>query len=512
MKKSLIFAGILIIGIFAGFLCCMSVILGQKEDIRVWHQVLEGDISEAEGLQLGIKTHWTDRLYWDTELTMDADTVAAYKEVVGGLETNHDMLQSVPSKTTFSTEWAMENQTKWTFESSYWDGSPISIRYGGSYSATYSGGLSEEKLELEYMDYKEAILAVAKRTKAGEMHTEEVTLADYMEYYPIMIEFGIEGKNLYLSSYDQGNDVIADYLGIKIPKNHKMTITIGKNEAGKITYISTEEGNGYAGSASTGGASISSTSAESENGGAIQLNGVGLGAEDGFYFAFYGMDEQAKMVKLESKAGPGIYFIPITEGADADFTNSKDYWTVHYEKITKVLELPEGVMPLEIRLDDSGKNMLLLSNEADSLVLRVMDIEAKKEIQKLELMPYTLGGSYRQTDITEHGILTILNNGDFVLYKQGKEGYTVKASGNLGVAPRLDSHLKWHYALDYKDGRLAFICALDVNESGLLVNIFDETGLKYRGHYIYSGSMENQLLYQLMAGLQQENPLTIVLP
>ncbi len=461
MKKSLVFAVMLCAIIFSGLVYGVTVITGQEDAVEISHRVLEGDVAAVEGLSFRMGTQWTGRLFWDTRVTVGENGLVNYD-------------------TDFTRDWALKNQSQYL--SNWGIGSRnevVSLWYSNGYhSSTTAEQSFGNFLEVAVVPFKEAAADVAERTPAGERFTEVVTLAEYVEYYPLTLDIRNAGS---LNWSDYSENFFADYFGIKIPEEHKMSVTISRRENGAITEVVTED-----------------------KGGAVDIECCSVDTEDGVYFAFYADSTDVNVQDIEVKSGNGIFFIPLVK-TDED----SDIREVQYKQLSKVFDLPEkNCQALDIKSDEAG-NILLLTNESNTLMLRIIDEQTMEEKEKLKLLSFPDGTRLRWMEPAEGNLFVLLQNGDFCfLTQKSGNSYEAVISDSLGEVNGLDDWYRdWAYALDYGDGRLALIWAEEYNDCGAYVYVFGHEGLEYKGYFGHSADYEDYHDYNSI--LLQESAFTI---
>lgn len=296
--------------------------------------------------------------------------------------------------------------------------------------------------------------------------------------------FQTSGKPLFFD--ESQTDILTEYFGIPIPDSYKMTITVAKTENGKIQ-------------------SVSVSAEEDSDNGSILLSGQSLEMDEGFCFVYNVLNQDMQYIELKTKAGQGVFFIPLKEEKD------KGWWELECEKITKVCDLPENCRFLKMELNEEG-NLVLLSAEGEELIVRVLEPITWKEKQKLTVMPYTLGMKFSRMDFSEQGAFVVFENGEFSFLALDGDEYREGITGSLGNLPGLEGNFEWQYALDYKDGRLAVVCAKDYYSCSSYVYVFDREGLQYKGYFTHSFDLENRFYNISDAGLQYESAFSIELP
>ena len=457
MKKSLCLAGVILLLLCTGLGMAVRQVDEEKDDIVITQQVLEGDVRAADGVTFRIGTQWKGRMNWDTSVTIDGNSTDGV----------------VASKTDYEATWQKEEKKRsytWTtevMEAYYTEGYHTSIVGGWSDSVAFSG-----------VTFAAAVEAVASRTAPGESHEEIIQLNDYHTYYPLFVELHL-GESMIWGI--NAEEFLSSYLQIRIPDSHQMKISITRNNEGNIIGIGSDS--------TEGSPEIHFSAAE---------------ADDGVYFAYYGVADGI-FTDLDSQHGNGIYFLP--------FVRQEDGIEMQHDKLEKIFDLPEkDCYVVELKLDREEKQLLVLTKESDSLVFRSLAFENWEEKQQIMLMAYESNDGCQVTEFIEENLLIVLGNGSLCFLTVDENGkYQNQIVGSLGVGNSLRSTQEWDYDVDYRDGRLALICAENYWVKSVYVYIFGEAGLEYKGYYEHSADYENRDV-GLENQLWGEDSLRIKLP
>ena len=465
MRKSLIFAVLLCICLGGGLVYGSTVVSGQKEAVGIEHELLEGDISAAEGISLHIRNQWTGRLFWDTKIEYGKDG-------------------TIISETDFESDWAIEGKSRYL--SNFGFGrmeEGVSLWYNEGYHH-YSGMHLKAEERDEFfemhtdMPFKEAVLTVIEKAPQGETYQETVRLSDYVEVYPLNMDITGAGN---LDWNDFEYDFFGNYFGIKIPEQELLQVTVAKTDNGEVTEL------------------------VMENLHASQFACCSVNTEEGLYFGFYVMDENRKVILPERKSENGIYFIPFAENEE-----DADWREVCYQEIKTVYTLQKDCLPVEMAVDENG-NLLLLTKENEYLVLRKIDRHTFEELQYLKLLPMSTVDRFGRMDDVKDGTFIALENGNFVFLTLENGLYEKQITGTLGSVSGLsDLYHDWAYALDYRDGRLAVIGAESYYRCSAYVYVFDDEGLQYKGRISCMSDKEDHYDYRGIF-LQEEDAYAISL-
>lgn len=465
MKKSLVFAGIILLALLSGGIYGVKEVLSQKNDVLVYCRTLEGDVKEAEGIRFWMHNNWAEQLYWDTLVT------------IGGGE---DGL--VESETVFRPDWKGSSERPYRV---YFpllhreEGVELHIEKGTSVHSRSGQGIA---LEDWSMPFVKVAIDVASRVSPGQSRTEVLKLSDYYEYYDMWMEvFSVRSQ-----MWDEDDNFIPDFFGMEVPDSHEVEVTISKYEDGTINAVDIRTTN------DRGQSAIVSSSHM---------------AKDGIYFSFHCVDDSGKMVNMKTKVGNGIFFLPLAGMGEEDGSLK-----VLVSDMKKVYSLPsEDCFVIEVQMDEPRENLFILTREAEQVVLRVVDASTMEEMQKIRLTDVTGVTALKQMDQVEEGVWVLLTDGTFCYLTKGKDGNLQKQNtGSLGEGPRLDdnSERPLAYDLDYQDGKLAIICEESYYGNSAYVYVFEGDALLYKGYFLHSGDYESNFTDQVY--LNEEMPLEIM--
>ena len=464
MKKSLVFAGIILLALLSGGIYEVKEVLSQKNDVMVYCQTLNGDVKEAEGIRFWLHNNWAEQLYWDTLVT------------IGGVE---DGL--VESETVFRPDWKGSSERQYRFYSPLLhreEGVELHIENGTSIHNMSKQGIALENSSIPFV---KSAIDVASRVAPGQSRTEVLKLSNYYEYYDMWMEVFSFRSQL----WNGGDNFIPDFFGMEVPDSHEIEVTISKNENGAVNNVDIYTIN------DEGRSAILSSSHM---------------AKDGIYFSFHCVDDSGKMVKMKTKVGNGIFFLPL-EGMDDEEGSLK----VLISDMKKVYSLPsEDCFVMEVQMDEAREKLFILTREAEQVVLRVVDASTMEERQKIRLTDVTDMTALKQMDQVEDGVWVLLTDGTFCYLTKGEDGNLQKQNtGSLGEGPRLDdnSERPLAYDLDHQDGKLAIICEESYYGNSAYVYVFEGDTLLYKGYFLHSGDYESNFTDQVY--LNEETPLRI---
>lgn len=461
MKRSLFIVVIIGILAFTGLVFSIHTVQSQADDMIIECKVLEGEPKNAAGITFQVKNQWSERLKWDVTVKFD--------------EKGEPDIQIIHEADWLATE---DFRTRSYF--SRWMSQDIYMQAYREIHHDYQGGTAsrEEWFEAHQEDtYFEAFKAVAERTPAGEKRTETVHLGDYIDYYTVNLGFYMV-DNLLLHQED--DDLISDYLRIKIPQSHTVEMNVTKDGNGKVI--------GYG--------------MDPVETGTIDFTCYGDADVNGIYFSFYGSDGQ-NIVPLNIGAGNGIFLLPLRQ-------RNEGVQEVMAQDLTKVFALPdENCYPLELLLDGQKENLLLFTKENDKLVYRCIRKDTMQETVKTELCDFPEGVEIKQVDLYDEELFLFMSDNTMCYFRKENRVFKPQTIVNLGQEGPQISNYQLEYDWDYRDGKLIFLCEEDAHyEGSVYLYIVDEKRIGYKAHFVNYGDYEND--YGIpMIYLKEEEPLKI---
>lgn len=466
MKKSLIFAGIILLALLSGGIYGVKEVTSQKNDVMVYCQTLKGDVKEAEGIRFWMHNNWAEQLYWDTLVT------------IGGVEEG-----LVESETIFRSNWKGGAKRSYRFYSPLLhqeEGVELHIENGTSIYSMSKQGISLEDSSIPFV---KAAIDVASRVAPGQSRTEVIKLSDYYEYYDIWMEVVSHRSHM----WNEADNFIPDFFGMEVPDSHVIEVAISKNEDGAVYNVDFHTIN---------------------DGGQSVIVSTSHMAKEGVYFSFHCVDNSGKMVNMKSQVGNGIFFLPL-EGTGEDDGSLK----VLVSDMKKVYSLPsEDCFVMEVQMDETQERLFILTREADQVVLRVLDASTMEERQKISLTDATDVTALKQMDQVDDAVWVLLTDGTFCYLTKGDDGSLQKQNtGSLGGGPQLDGHdsaRPLSYDLDYQEGKLVIVCEESYYGNSAFVYVFEGDTLLYKGYFLHSGDYEKNFTDH--GYLNEETPLEII--
>lgn len=443
MKKSL-FMMILFTGFSIGvWIWGIDYINQGKEKVELTEQVIYGDLEKAKGILLQIDTQWDQKLFWSTSYPIGASTQPETK------------FQFQPKK----------EQDFFQIEKN-----ELTLSLPMQFSIAGSGGLALEQFDLPYQIMFEE---VAARTAAGEEHIEEVYLADYNQYYPLQLEVQSE-KIASIVVPEHAQEMLLQSFPIPILPTQKGRVIIQKNKKGEIVKIQYD--------------SI-------EGGISIQTSAVIL--DTGCYFSFACYNEEGELLDIKPDGKEyGIYLLPFHwETKKQAYGEEERYAVMEYEQITCVYPL-ETVEASALVLKEDGTQFLLVTKEADKLVLSLIQKDTGELLQRIEVLEWKEGNQFQSLELQKEGLLFTMTDGTICfLSKEENDLYQKRLQGDLNrIEDRWERNmLILEHSFLWDGERLVLAGFPYWRQNSVYLAVFQETGMVFLGFYQHSGDLDWKL-------------------
>ena len=416
----------------------------ERDQVVITENVLYGDRSAAEGLDIKTKNHLNYRLYWETDYSISKDSKA-------NTEFNLYPRQK------------HENNTNRKHEGIFLDNG---IEYGfyDDLPASEQKGIQKAYKEL----FDSAEIGVEK--------TKKVYLMDYYDYYPVGVGFdlpytnwtGYDGYNLKGEPYDAlyVTEKFREFFKIPILDSDTITISIEKGEDGRSYSTGTDEM------------------------GCFTLNAIGAVARswgrcfftiNNFKYLDYknGLDEIEYIDTSLIPGGYGIYSFYYCGGDSASRTG------ILADKIENVFPLDSKTLVSHITMGNDETQLLLFTVENKAFYMTVIDIKSMKATQKILIKEEQVSGSVYQYDD-----FIVTDTEEDITVISVKDGiYTLDFSVRKASFINEKFHDVWvANCMDYKNGKLAVVgnCFdeyIGYELCDFFVSVYDKSGLLYYGKY-----------------------------
>lgn len=416
----------------------------ERDQVVITENVLYGDRSAAEGLDIKTKNHLNYRLYWETDYSISKDSKA-------NTEFNLYPRQK------------HENNTNRKHEGIFLDNG---IEYGfyDDLPASEQKGIQKAYKEL----FDSAEIGVEK--------TKKVYLMDYYDYYPVGVGFdlpytnwtGYDGYNLKGEPYDAlyVTEKFREFFKIPILDSDTITISIEKGEDGRSYSTGTDEM------------------------GCFTLNAIGAVARswgrcfftiNNFKYLDYknGLDEIEYIDTSLIPGGYGIYSFYYCGGDSASRTG------ILADKIENVFPLDSKTLVSHITMSNDETQLLLFTVENKAFYLTVIDVKTMKATQKILIREEQGSGS-----VYEYDDFIVADTEEDITVISVKDGiYNLDFSVRKASCINEKFHDVWVAdCMDYKNGKLAIVGNCFDEDIGyelcdFFVSVYDKSGLLYYGKY-----------------------------
>lgn len=444
MKKSLILILLLLVLSAVGIGYAHSTVNSFKDDVELAETTLVGDISAAEGLSINLRSHYQNHLFWDTTL------------LPGQLPTTEFL---------FSQSKISEKIKR--------DYRGVQIYPGTNMSSSSNGNIELNNGNTGGMAaiFKD----VASRTDNGTTHREKVYIKDYYDFYPMAFELDLP-NNYYTWTntfweHESNNDNsttternisfledIANYFRFPVLEEYQLEITITKDDDGNVVELSSSTLDGCN----------------------VWFDVTYAYTSDSYYFAISAKTQDNLLLDYSYvPGGYGIYRLPI---ATID-----EPIEVAIDDMDMVYPLAPTEQILVFKLNADKTKLLLVVQEENSYILKILDSKTAQELQRIPLMDVHDEYWGTQLYVGDDFLVTLFNEREFlVLQETDRDSYAVQYSG---VLPE-DELFSFNYTnpvMAFDGERLAVATINDrySNDTvcGFSLVVCDETGILYAGRY-----------------------------
>lgn len=400
MKKSLRLAIIFIVTVLVSLPFAFGIVDSQRESVVITEEILSGDPKAAEGVTVEYFAQWDALALWNTRYT------------IGTGET--------------VTEFFFEGDgVTWPKEKGEYLEFNIPVNFGTAVAVGESAGATRG-VDLEGTWIPEVLRDVAERTKPGETRTEIICLADYYEYYPLELSVRSEEHNM--SFYSNGVDYFSDFFRVKVPADEKVSVTIGKNEAGIVTDVECNSGWEGADGWQEDGLSIDTAYAF---------------GEEACLFTYVCTDWDTGE-RVHAEENTGIFYAPYVE------ENRRFTIPGHVKKVS---DIPEDILPVEMLWDEERNELYLAAKAGGEYRLYIYSVVGETVALKQELVVLQRGDVletekddvwqdtgfgdeaglkqlpyYREMTLEDGGILIKWTDGYFSFVAEAEDGYELWCS------------------------------------------------------------------------------------
>lgn len=445
----------------------------QREAVSLEETTLLGDVSAAQGVQVGIRTELMDRLFWDTRYT------------AGTQPTIH---------TDYTHYWSEQPNHR------EWDRDILRADFCGSIGVT-----NPEWEEVDQFGMQKPFNDVASRCPAGQEHTEQVRLRDYYEYFPIYVstvDILPGGGSYYLDGSESVEMMMQDFLRSQfrfpVPEDLWVEFTVGKDAGGAVTMMGTGSVGDY-------------------NWEWLEISTVRT--EEGLFFTLSPDTYPGGTVPDFSHCTVerGLYFLPInlTPYEGLDFSENENLLTVSLdtEHFRTVCPIPADASRVSLLESEDEQWLYLLSQQGEEATLTVLSADTGEITSQVTL--FTLEDQETQalsrTYLQEGYLIATRSDGEFTLVTVDEAGQAaISLTGDFGPAQALECYMDTP-VFDYDGERLAFADLVQqFNGCSFFLGVVSDQGIAYLGKYFHNQDADS-IGHQNCSPVEQD-PLTVQLP
>lgn len=432
MKRSLIILAVLVLLAVGTISAIAGGLWSVREDIQMTETVRYGQRDAVLGLTVTRRAEVGNRLFWDTTFTLE----------LGGLAGETDYA--------FSPTRRVENGPNRDM-----------VELGCKTNFGMSGGISLE--EDHARDYPtRSLIDVAGRTPAGQTREETVVLADYYDHYPLSLD--VYGARLRSRWYETTWTHLPDYFQIPVPRDHRIRVSVTKDEGGSITEVECRDVEG-----------------------GLALFSCGVILEDTMYLVL-------SETPIYSDTPPTPLPSQLLGIHKIDMSVPNELHGEDLQGMERVLPMiPADGQVLDLQSSGDGGELRMLTRGADGVTLWVIDA-ADMAVKQTLLLPAP-GEDLWLNDMQEYGDFLAVRLSDgtvYILTRTGRD-YAIALTADLFACPGMERTLLENVfagtvTMDYDGGRLAVLASMDGSWrlSPMYLMVLDRTGLTYLGEY--SGS------------------------
>ena len=345
MRKATI-AMLLLLVISIGGVCVAAAgVHAPHDQVILTENVIYGDSSAANGLEVQTHVTWNNHLFWDTTLLAGAENSVDTDFRFSAVRETYDR----PSE---GLGILLENMMDF-----YYD--PL-------------------KTEEEHQGIDRAYYELVQTVGAGEEKQTTVHLRDYMKTYPIQVTIDLPGIAAASNMWDANSKVqeqyteilrdircLQEYFVIPVLEDETYMFSVGKDENGNVDFGSGGPGDGDA----------------------FVLDMVNAVSDDACYFTFNTRSWMGQIVDT-SRLPDGYGLFRVMYGASHDEGEPVVIEEMDIGEPEMVYALDPGVHIENLYLSDDQSLLYLLTQEDNVLYLTTIDCATMDALQKLEIYDF----------------------------------------------------------------------------------------------------------------------------
>lgn len=434
MKKSMVLFGCMVMLSIVVVVSGWNFVCEGKDAVEITKHTVMGDEAAAEGVEITFVTRCEYHQFWETSYRIGATP-----------ETD--------TKYTFSRKRILpENElTEKLFVESF-------MKMGVSGDEVFLPRLDGQIMPVE------AIQAVADRTQPGDTRNEAVTLRDAYSTYPLHVSM----QNAFLEVKDGAEGDFGDYFQIPVPDNHKVLVSVSKNQKGIYNISVNTINKNY------------NTCME------------GYIKDMGAYIFF--LDWNVDGVQVDNRElthGYGIYYMPLIKKENGAYGYD-------IQDLTQLCDRPDDVEFLGMEEDKDGQRFLFVGKALGQLVLLPFDWKNGQWKERIYLMDCP-GTDVGWSLVCEENLLLFTReDGAFSLLEREGEDYGIKMQGSLAGIKYVDLDIFNHVmemphlsCMAYDGRRLVLLRKRDYYSNLSYLVVLTGGEVSYVGSYEHSADIDN---------------------
>lgn len=489
MKKSLVLLLALIVLISGTAYYAQNELLKEKDQVYFTEKVLYGDKSVVEGVTVETNISYAYQLFWKTIYEI-GESPKEETEYTFYPWATYDTDHSYSGSISFPTAGTDVMVTSYEEEKDYYG---LEIAMKKLYDDTPAGMESSTTVYLkDYMDYYTFMPELELPYIAGE---ESRSYGEYVHFYFSESELRADIADLEktgrdknelkkLKAYLADTEAFQDFFKIPVLDTEVYTLVISKDESGVV--IGMGDSHMHGGSA-TGEIDIPDAP-EVEGADSFSFSVYSAFDDGDCYFTFDPHTELGNLVDVSQiPGGYGVYH----------FTYDSQKGTIDLSDLKMVYPLGTETHITEIRVDGSGKNILLFTWDENGHYMSVIDRETLSLVDV-----FTIGNSESYLSVWTYEDYMVISTENLMVFEMGEDGsYTQAFSVDRQIMQdriSLSSEYfveipNWNTAFDWNGETLLMANRLmqysdkdgfdEVDTCNFYVAAVSERGLLYYGEY-----------------------------
>lgn len=436
MKKGLVIAALCFVAMIVALpLACIEVD-AEKESMKVTEEVISGNPKAAEGVKLSLATHWKGHMLWNTEYTVGSGEIINEFEFVSN-----------------DVSWGQKSTEK------------INIDYVANIgSVNVTGGSDRQpEVDLEGMWLSKITMAVAERTAPGTTHTETVCLADYYEYYPLSLHVSSNVRRIYYYN-DCKEDGFTELFHIGTSEEDIFDISITKDVEGIVRGFEIKRADGALG--------LTTEDAEAFG-------------EKGCYYTYACTDWNTGEY-IERGENRGIFYMP--------YEKDDNRTTISADRAKKVCELENGIIPVNMFLDEEKGMLYLLTRDGEKYEMYVYKLNGyvPELADSLVVLEDDGRSSIAGISVEDGGVFIKSGDNRFAFITEENGEYSIWCDN---VFPKIEDN--WdvafpeEHALLFDGERLVLAALKNWYGTDIQLAVYSREGQEYYGIYHHSSSVDD---------------------